>query len=94
MRFYCELFFLISFGVFGQDIPEIVNDSIPLVNNEEVIIDSLERISEPLPKKENKIDSLEQQTEQEKDSLSVIVDSQFQNPNRKSENEKKEKHQK
>ena len=91
MRFYCELFFLISFGVFGQDIPEIVNDSIPLVNNEEVIIDSLERISEPLPKKENKIDSLEQQTEQEKDSLSVIVDSLISKSKQKKRKRKKRK---
>ena len=75
MRFYCQFFFLISFGVFGQDIPEIVNDSIPLVPIEEVIIDSLETISEPLLEKEIKIDSLEQPSVQEKDSLAVAVDS-------------------
>tara|TARA_S200000501_G_scaffold133049_1_gene125786 strand:- start:175 stop:2415 length:2241 start_codon:yes stop_codon:yes gene_type:complete len=91
LRFYCELFFLISFGVFGQDIPEIVNDSIPLVNNDEVIIDSLERISEPLSEKEIKIDGLEQQTVQEKDSLAVTLDSLTSKSKEKKRKRKKRK---
>ena len=96
MRFYCQFFFLISFGVFGQDIPEIVNDSIPLVPIEEVIIDSLETISEPLLEKEIKIDSLEQPSVQEKDSLAVAVDSltsksKGKKRKRKKQNETKQK---
>ena len=91
MRFYCQFFFLISFGVFGQDIPEIVNDSIPLVPIEEVIIDSLETISEPLLEKEIKIDSLEQPSVQEKDSLPVAVDSLTSKSKRKKRKRKKRK---